>query len=481
MHPFASWRAVVLATAVGPMLAACGSSDSDSSAAPAGPTAQVRAVHASSDTGAVDVRANGAVAFGGVTFGQASSFAAVPAGATRLQVNPAGTATSAIDVTPTLTADRRYTVVALGNSASGTPAAEALGAVLIEDSGAAPATGNVKVRVVHGAPTVQPVDIYVTAPSAALPGTPTIPALAFRSVAPASGQAALEVPGGDYRVRVTLAGNTTVTYDSGAVTLPAGGDLVLVAVPSRATASSIALLVVPGTGAASEVTDQRAEVRIGHFSPDTPTVDAYLRTPGAPLTSLNLVAPDVVFGQASNFLGALPGTYRASVALDTQTTEAIGLDATLAARQDVSVFAIGLNGGTGAQALRLRAYPDDRSAPPAGRAKLRVIHLSPDAPAVDVVVLDGSGAIATRLVRNLAFPDATGTYLDVAPGTYRVAVVPAGASTPLLPAASGAGRPGVDVTLAAGDVATALAIGCLGTAGACSGASPFQLLALDDN
>jgi hypothetical protein len=119
--------------------------------------------------------------------------------------------------------------------------------------------------------------------------------------------------------------------------------------------------------------------------------------------------------------------------------------------------------------LQLKAFTDD-STPVSDKAKVRVIHLSPDAPAVDVVVLAG-GAIAARPVTNLAYPTATATSLQLDPGTYTLAVVPAGASTPVLPTAVG-----VPVTLAAGDVKTIAAVGALN---ATNGQS-FRFVVLDD-
>ncbi|MFM9882609.1 MAG: DUF4397 domain-containing protein [Burkholderiales bacterium] len=458
------------------------SSPTTTSVASGATSTQLRAVHASADTGAVDVRVNGANTLQGIAFREAPSAVGLAAGNVRVQVNPAGSSTSAIDVSVPLAPNRDYYVIAAGNSSAGTRADQALGALLIEDEGNSPQAGNVKVRVVHGAPGIPAVNIFVTAPQAALPPTPTISALTYRQAAPASGQRALEIAGGNYQVRAVVAGQTAIAFDSGAITLPTGADLLLIAVPSKDSASPIALLAVPKGASAFEVVDQRAQVRVGHFSPNTPTVDVYLRAPGAPLNAGNLVAPDVVFGMSSNFQSVIAGSYRASVALDTQSTEAIGLDASLSTRQNVSVFAVGLLGGAGNQALRLQAYADDLSPPPAGRAKLRVMHLSPDAPVVDVVVLDGAGAVTLRPVTGLAFPNATG-YLDLAPGTYRVAVVPAGASTPLLPAAANPGAPaGVSLTLAPGDVTTALAVGCLNAAaGPCAGGNHFQIIALEGN
>jgi hypothetical protein len=138
----------------------------------------------------------------------------------------------------------------------------------------------------------------------------------------------------------------------------------------------------------------------------------------------------------------------------------------------VSVFAIGLVGGSGNRAPILKAYVDDRL-PVAGQAKVRVIHLAPDSPPVDVVTVNG-GVIGQRLVTNLAYADATSTPLALAPGTYTLAVVPTGASTPLLPAG------GVSVIFAAGDVKTVVAVGALAPNATNPAAQPLDLVMLDD-
>ncbi len=92
-------------------------------------------------------------------------------------------------------------------------------------------------------------------------------------------------------------------------------------------------------------------------------------------------------------------------------------------------------------------------------ASLRVVHASPDAPNVDVIVND-----AITLVGDLPFPQATG-FVPVDPGTYNVKVTPAG-------------NPGViaieaDLTLEAGTTYDVIAIGPL--------ASIAPLVAADDS
>jgi hypothetical protein len=458
--------AAALATA---LLAACGGDD-DPVPTPVAPTTQLRAIHASADTPAVDVFVNGSRALSGVTFGQASAFSTVPAGATRVQVSLAGqpATSAAIDLQATLAERRDTTAIAIG---SGTTGATRLQALVVDDNGAAPAAGQVKLRVVHAAPAVPAVDVFVTAPDAALPSTPTIDNLSFAQQAPAAGQVALQVPAGSYRVRIVVDGQTVVAYDSGTLSLAAGSDIVVIAVPDAGPSlSPVQLLLAPKGATAAFARDARAALRVAHFSPNVPAVDVFLKTPGAANTADNRALVGVTFPADSGFINVTSGTYDAAVALTGSLTSVLELSgASLARGTSTSVFAIGLLNGSGDQALRLAGYSDDRT-PVAGKAKVRVIHLSPDAPAVDVVVLSGT-TIAARPVTNLAFPNATATPLELDPGTYTLAVVPAGASAPVLPTVDG-----VPVTLAAGDVKTIVAIGALGTAGA----QPFQFKVLDD-
>lgn len=467
-----AFLALLASAATAGLLTACGSDDNDTP--PPAPTANLRAIHASADTPAVDVFVAGNRALSGVTFGQASAFSAVvvPPGSTRIQVGLAGQPASAavIDVSPTLLVGRDYTAIAVGSGSTG---ATRLQAVLIDDVGTAPAAGQAKIRVVHGAPAVPNVDIFVTGPNDALPATPTIANLAFAAQAPAASAAALAVPAGNYRIRARVTGQTAIAFDSGTVAIPAGGDLVLVAVPDAGPSlSPIQLLLAPKGGTAGFIRDGRAALRVAHFSPNVPAVDVFLKAPGAANAASNRALQNVTFPNDSGFLNVAAGTYDASVALAGSLNGVLNLNgATLARGSSTSVFAIGLLGATGAQELKLASFADDRR-PLAGKAKVRVIHLSPDAPAVDVVALNSSGAIVTpRLITNLSYPNATSTALSLDPGTYTLAVVPTGASTPVLPTSAG-----VPVTLAAGDVATVVAIGALNTANG----QPFQFKVLND-
>jgi len=183
---------------------------SDDSNSPSA-TGQVRVVHGSPDAPAVDVLVDNKIVLTGVAYKDASGYLPVPAGSRNIKVNATGTATTVINANAVINKDAAYTVIATNLVASIEPL------VLLDDL-SSPAAGNIKVRLVHGAPNVGEVDIYVTAPGADLATeTPTLTAVPFKG---ASGY--LEVPAGSYQVRVTPTGTKTVALDTGTLTLAAG-------------------------------------------------------------------------------------------------------------------------------------------------------------------------------------------------------------------------------------------------------------------
>ncbi len=75
---------------------------------------------------------------------------------------------------------------------------------------------------------------------------------------------------------------------------------------------------------------------------------------------------------------------------------------------------------------------EDDPAPVASAAKVRVIHFSADAPAVDIATAGSS--VDEAVVKGLAYPNATG-YLELPGGTYDLEVRLAGETTVALPLA----------------------------------------------
>jgi hypothetical protein len=86
----------------------------DETSAPPSGEVRLRVIHASPDAGPVDILANGAVVLSNVTFGTISNYLTLPAGSYAIQVNVAGTTTTAISATINLTAGTNYSAVAIG-------------------------------------------------------------------------------------------------------------------------------------------------------------------------------------------------------------------------------------------------------------------------------------------------------------------------------------------------------------------------------
>jgi hypothetical protein len=221
---------LTLLLAAGALTGAC--SDDGDNTSPEG-EARVRVVHASPDAPEVDVLLNNAKVLSNVPYLAASEYLDAPAGNANLKVNAAGTATTVIDADVDLMDGTDYTVIAAG-------LVQAIEPIVLQDDNSTPASGNARVRAIHGAPSAPAVDIYVTAPDADLAtATPVLTAVNFGDVADY-----IEVPAGDYQVRVTPAGTKTVVIDSGTLTLSSGQVRTAIAVDAPGGGAPFDLLVL---------------------------------------------------------------------------------------------------------------------------------------------------------------------------------------------------------------------------------------------
>jgi len=172
-----------------------------------------------------------------------------------------------------------------------------------------------------------------------------------------------------------------------------------------------------------------AAVRVAHFSPDAPNVDVFVEG--------EQVLADVAYGDVSPYLAIEPGTY-------TVTITAAGDPETVAFEGEVTVdaafYTIAAVGELGAETFEPLVLLD------AGSALVRLVHASPDAPAVDVYADDDP------LFENVEFTEST-DYVPVPAGDYTLSVRPAG--DPETTVAS------FDVTLDLGTAYSAYAIGYL--------------------
>jgi len=209
-------------------VAACSDDDTTSPT----PTARVRVVHASPNAPNVDVLVDDATALTNVPYRTASDFLPVNAGSRRLRVRATGTTTTVIDATVALAGQQSYTVLATGLLAGIQP-------LVVLDTLTAPAAGQVKVRVIHGAPAAAGVDVYVTAPGASIAAiSPTLANVPFRGVSNY-----LTVPAGSYQIRVTPTGTKTVAIDA-TVALTAGQIRTVVATDAPGGGAPLAPVVL---------------------------------------------------------------------------------------------------------------------------------------------------------------------------------------------------------------------------------------------
>jgi hypothetical protein len=283
-----------------------------------------------------------------------------------------------------------YTIVAEGPVAT-------IGPVIVTRPQKAVATTSTRVTVLHAAPNAPAVSVYVTAPGAALDAsTAALGTFAFKdSLGP------VEVPAGQYQIRVTPGGQTSpVLFDSGTTTLAGGADLLVAAVqnigpvgPAAAHFSPITLALVDSAGNNSKLTDvnDQAYVRVIHDSPDAPAVSVTADDNFASPVVASLAFPGA-FPAAGAYAPLASGTYNLKVTPAGQTSPVvIDKTVTLARGGVYSVYAVGFLSSTPGIAPLVTGDDDRRLAT---QAKLRIIHGSPTAGAVDIYLSAPGAGIA---------------------------------------------------------------------------------------
>ncbi|MFZ1710801.1 MAG: DUF4397 domain-containing protein [Anaerolineae bacterium] len=177
-------------------------------------------------------------------------------------------------------------------------------------------------------------------------------------------------------------------------------------------------------------------VRVVHASPDAPAVDVWVD--GAKAFT------NAPFKGITQYAGLTAGEHKVQVVPTGQTEPAvISATLTLDNDKDYTVVAVGKLAN-----IEPLVLVDNNSAPAAGKAHVRFVHASPDAPAVDIAVKGGP-----VIFSNVAFKG-VGDYTPVDAGTYDLEVRLAGTETVALSV------PGVK--LDDGSVYTVFAMGLAG-------------------
>ena len=234
-----------------------------------------------------------------------------------------------------------------------------------------------------------------------------------------------------------------------------GGLVVISGVGSSATASS-------DHEPNDQPTDTGFRTRVAHLSPDAPNVDIYVEG--------EQVREGISYGTVTDYRDLPPGTYTVQVVpAGEDPSEAVLEETVEAGDEDPTIDGLlAVIGEVAAENQPLEALflDDDNSPVDPGTARVRVVHASPDAPAVDVV----AGENGDALFENVAFSESG--YTEVAEGEYTLAIYPAGdRETSVFE---------IDVSLAGGTVYSAFAVGYLEPEGAPAD-EPFEILLTEDS
>lgn len=183
---------------------------------------------------------------------------------------------------------------------------------------------------------------------------------------------------------------------------------------------------------------QSAMLRVVHASPDAPAVDVYLNDQRA--------IQNLRFSEATDYAMVPGGSYRVRVfPAGTGPGGTAVIDANVNLQGGGAYTVVAANTVARIEPL---VIADNLARPAAGKAHIRVIHASPDAPNVDVAIAGGPVAF-----RNAPFKAAT-DYTPVDAGSYRFEVRPAGTTQAVLT------TPALD--LMPGGIYTAIALGQVG-------------------
>lgn len=223
MHKKPLWMLVALSLTVG--LTACGSDDDDDVPQPPEGESFIRVVHASPDAPAVDIIVDGKTALRGVGYLDASDYLEVAEGEHEISIVPSGGTAAVLTTTVELGDGDFYTAVAVGYVAA---EGEDFDVLLLTDD-ATPDDDSFAARVVHAAPSVPEVDVYVVPGGTELEdATPVLVGVAFGDVSDY-----LPVEAGDYDVAVTLSDETEAAIGPVSISPEAGQALTFIAVEAE--------------------------------------------------------------------------------------------------------------------------------------------------------------------------------------------------------------------------------------------------------
>jgi hypothetical protein len=362
-----------------------------------GSGSNLRVIHASPDAPAVDVYAEGVATplIPNLAYGQTSDYLELDAGTYNIQLRAAGASPTSAPAFETgdLDIPDGVTITALAAGLLGSSAADDRFRVLTYvENFAAPGANSAAVRIIHASADAPAVGLDVGDD-----GSIEVPN--FGRFAE-TGEAGVALPS-DTELQIAIyAGSSRVTAFT-TPQLPEGAELFVIATGLLSNlprdSKGFGLLAVAPTGSIG-IVKQNPVVFALHGSPDAPAVDIYAG-------SAKLV-DNLNFGELSDAVQVPPGSYTLGFrGAGGASSAAMLTTPSLAAGERYLAIASGFL-SSGQPDFRL--LPFGESFGDAGSSALvRVVHASPDAPAVDVGTVSGNTVSPVGAFTNLSFEQAS--------------------------------------------------------------------------
>ena len=202
-------------------------------------------------------------------------------------------------------------------------------------------------------------------------------------------------------------------------------------------------------------------LRVVHASPDAPAVDVTVDN--------ETVLSDVAFGAVSDYLSLEAGSYNVTIAAaEDPDTVVFDDQVTFEPRTVTTVAASGEISEDANTSFEPVAFEDDAFTPMENESALSIVHLAPDAPAVDVTAGNGSVVLAD----DVSFQNAS-EYVTVPAGNYTAEIRAATEDN------NGSVVTTVDVSLEGGTAYSAFAVGYLNPEEAPAD-TPFEVVPAED-
>jgi trimeric autotransporter adhesin len=280
-----------------------------------------------------------------------------------------------------------------------------------------------RIQVLNAAPSAPALAVFLTAPGADLAASTPLGSgnLAFMGATAPS-----DVTSGSYEIRITAAGTTTpVLFDSGAINLLGGQDLVITALQNVGPGTApVVLGLTDAFGNNSTLFDLAtpATLRVVNASPDSPPLSV--------ISNGNIASPlvpSLAFESFTPYAPLTPGFYTFTLTPASNTAQVVATEAlALNAGAEQTIYALGAFASLGTESTF-----DNRRRVATG-AKLRLVQASPGASFVDVyLTAPGSGiASMSPAFGGLPFGGDTG-FQQVAAGSYDLTITTAGTQTVL--------------------------------------------------